>query len=267
MEHDAVVKLLWTGGWDSTYRLLDLLLVRGKPVRPYYIIDSDRRSTGLEIRAMRRIKRMLIETHPETKRLLLPTRFEELHDIKPNKNITESFQELRRAYPLGSQYDWLARFADERGIHDLELCIHVDDKAHKVLEPAVRRIGSTDDNCFVIREGVQDSAEYSVFRFFRFPCFELSKLDMERLSTQAGFRDLMELTWFCHRPRANGTACGCCAPCRFTIEEGLGRRVPLLSRIRYRISPGRVARSVLMRFRATRILIGKVRKEPEHSQG
>ena len=33
------VKLLWTGGWDSTFRLLQLLLLYEKKVQPYYIID------------------------------------------------------------------------------------------------------------------------------------------------------------------------------------------------------------------------------------
>jgi NAD(P)-dependent dehydrogenase (short-subunit alcohol dehydrogenase family) len=36
---------------------------------------------------------------------------------------------------------------------------------------------------------------------------------------------LMDMTWFCHRP-VNGKPCGACAPCVYTIEEGLAWRVP-----------------------------------------
>ena len=32
--------LLWTGGWDSTFRLLSLLLREQREVQPYYILDS-----------------------------------------------------------------------------------------------------------------------------------------------------------------------------------------------------------------------------------
>ena len=34
---DSPRRLLWTGGWDSTYRLLDLLLVQKQHVQPYYV--------------------------------------------------------------------------------------------------------------------------------------------------------------------------------------------------------------------------------------
>src|SRR5688572_33020809 len=35
----APVALLWTGGWDSTFRLLMLLLVERRAVQSYYIVD------------------------------------------------------------------------------------------------------------------------------------------------------------------------------------------------------------------------------------
>ena len=33
------IKLLWTGGFDSTFRILYILVVEKKHVQPYYIID------------------------------------------------------------------------------------------------------------------------------------------------------------------------------------------------------------------------------------
>ena len=68
------VNLLWTGGWDSTFRLLSLSLLHQRPVQPYYIITWDRPSTGAEIQTMCDIKRLLFKKHPETKSLLRPTR-------------------------------------------------------------------------------------------------------------------------------------------------------------------------------------------------
>jgi len=33
------INLFWTGGWDSTFRLIQLVFVNKKTVHPYYIID------------------------------------------------------------------------------------------------------------------------------------------------------------------------------------------------------------------------------------
>ncbi|HYD83353.1 MAG TPA: hypothetical protein VEA63_04860, partial [Opitutus sp.] len=52
----ATVDLLWTGGWDSTYRLLDLVLRKSRTVAPHYVVDPDRSGTIQELRAMRAIR-------------------------------------------------------------------------------------------------------------------------------------------------------------------------------------------------------------------
>jgi hypothetical protein len=54
---------------------------------------------------------------------------------------------------------------------------------------------------------------------------------MHEIARQHGFADVMALTWFCHSPR-NDKPCGVCNPCEYTIEEGLGWRVPWSSKIR-----------------------------------
>jgi hypothetical protein len=37
-------KLLWTSGFDSTYRLIEIILVENKKAQPIYIIDEQRTS-------------------------------------------------------------------------------------------------------------------------------------------------------------------------------------------------------------------------------
>src|SRR5690606_13578695 len=34
------VNLLWTGGWDSTFRLLSLVVQQHRCVQPYYVLDD-----------------------------------------------------------------------------------------------------------------------------------------------------------------------------------------------------------------------------------
>jgi len=65
------IKLFWTWGWDSTFRLLYILVVEKKHVQPYYIIDSPRESTMHELKAMESIRSDVINKFPETKNLML----------------------------------------------------------------------------------------------------------------------------------------------------------------------------------------------------
>lgn len=49
---------------------------------------------------------------------------------------------------------------------------------------------------------------------------------MLKIAEKHGFDDIMEETWFCHTPTKDGKPCGMCNPCKYTREEGLGRRGP-----------------------------------------
>ena len=66
------VHLAWTAGWDSTFRLLQLLLIEKRPVQPHYIVRPEE-STGQEIDAMHRIRRRLLSDYPEAREGLKPT--------------------------------------------------------------------------------------------------------------------------------------------------------------------------------------------------
>ena len=52
---NAEVMLLWTGGWDSTFRLLWLSWIEGRTVQPLYIAEEGRASTAAELSAMKKI--------------------------------------------------------------------------------------------------------------------------------------------------------------------------------------------------------------------
>jgi hypothetical protein len=232
MTADETAYLLWTGGWDSTFRLLDLLLVKGKAVQPYYILESARASTAIEMRIMEEITARLLVKHPRIRGLLQPTRYTAEQDIPPDQEVTKSYERIREKNYIGDQYDWLARFAQGAGVEGLEMSIHREDKAHKAIEGLVIQSGPQDDRFYVIDPKLRGSDEYTLFGRFRFPVFFMSKVEMEVISRDKGFHDLMELTWFCHNPRPDGTPCGVCNPCMYTIEEGLGRRLPFASRVR-----------------------------------
>ena len=229
---NTIATLLWTGGWDSTYRLLNLLMVQHKVVQPYYVIDATRYSVGAEIRARDKIKKSIFALKPETEELLLPTVYHELTDILPRPDLSKKYWNLRKKYFMGEQYEWLARFTEQFNLRDLEMAIHLDDKVHSVLESNVEPVSENDGDSYRLKDGM-DNDDYAIFKNFKFPLFNWTKLEMERDADARGFGHIMEETWFCHQPHKKDTPCGICAPCSYTIEEGMKRRIPAQGRIKY----------------------------------
>ena len=243
---DAPVRLLWTGGWDSTFQLLRLLLEQHAPVEPYYLLRDRRTSTTHELAAMERIREALAERHPFTRALLLPTQFRDVAALDRDAAIAGAYTRTMQRTFIGRQYEWLAWFCTQEGIDEIQLCIHRDDKAHAALEPYVaeRREAGIRAHRFVAP--AEDAADlHALFRHFAFPLFEVSKQEMASEAQARGWQDFMEMTWFCHNPLHNGRPCGCCNPCLYTIEEGLAHRLPRASRVR-----SAVFRTCLLPFKA-----------------
>ena len=82
------VHLFWTGGWDSTFRLLELLLTQQRVVQTYYVIDPGRRSTPQELEAMEKIQASIREVSPEAHRRLRPPIHIPLSEIATDEEIT-----------------------------------------------------------------------------------------------------------------------------------------------------------------------------------
>jgi hypothetical protein len=215
------VDVLWTAGWDSTFRVADLLLRHRCTVQPWYVLDSWRRSTPVEIRTQAAIRAALSDMDAAMADQLLPTRFVRIEDIPADAVIAAQFQSLLGKSFLGSQYNWLARLAKSEEVM-LELSIHRDDRAHGFLCDDVEL---TEDGVYRLVDTPSDPA-LEVFRRFRFPLFDSTKLEMERAAKASGFSAIMEMTWFCFNPLPGGKPCGHCNPCKYTQAEGLGRRVP-----------------------------------------
>lgn len=199
----ALHDILWTAGWDSTFRILDLLLIQHATVRPWYVVDPGRGGSGMEIKTMEAIRAELALQNPEAVQRLLPVEFRSRADIARDPELESTYLKLCAKGHLGGQYVWLASLARQENLANLELCVHIDDQYVKFL----------------------DDPDFSAFQIFSLPILQVSKLDMQDYAQKHGFSDLMELTWFCHEPK-RGRPCGLCNPCRYTREEGMGRRVP-----------------------------------------
>ncbi|VAX25456.1 hypothetical protein MNBD_IGNAVI01-449 [hydrothermal vent metagenome] len=228
------VNLFWTGGWDSTFQLLKLLLVYRLPVTPYYIIDPERRSTGREIKVMKDIKVTILNKYPETKELLYPTKYFSMTDIAPDLEISNAFNAIKKEKHIGNQYNWLARFCKEQHISDVQVSLELhptQDTRHFDVEPMLMESSVGEQTILHIDPKFKDTDEYTLFRYFSFPVIRTTKLQMSEFANEKGWKEIMGMTWFCHTPTHNNKPCGKCIPCRRAIEEGMGWRIPLDRRI------------------------------------
>jgi hypothetical protein len=229
------VHLLWTGGWDSTFQLLRLLKVERRAVQPHYLADPGRRGSEAERAAMQRIRERLIAGDPRTHDLLAPVREVGVAAVPPDAAISQAFAAVRGRCFIGTQYDWLARHCAAQGIDGMQLCIHRDDRAHAAIESMVVPCAPESPDGWRIDPARAGSPESTLFRRLRFPLLQWTKLEMAQESKAQGWHDVMEMTWFCHRPRRGMVPCGVCAACRYTLQEGLGWRIPWSRRVLGRI--------------------------------
>ena len=237
----TAVNLLWTGGLDSTFRLLEALLIEKRVVKPYYMLDTARFSLRNEIKAMSKIKNLLFEKHPFTKELLMPIEYVDVDDIKTDQTIQKAFKELSSIRHLGIQYRWLAEFCVEHGIKDLELGIIRKGEASdhgealsESLDPFIEPIDS-DEKVYKINtektkaDGSQKAMLYEkVFENYHLPIITYSKKDMVEMAKKNGWMDFVGLTWYCHRPRKFKYPCGKCNPCKTAKQEGVAKKTPLI---------------------------------------
>lgn len=229
------VNILWTGGFDSSYRMVQLSQHEVN-VQPYYLTDN-RRSEQNELKAIAAITED-IEKRPDTKCKILPLIKFKVSDIEPDKAITEAYERLLATISIGPQYDWLARYA--KSVQGLELCLEKSkiSKAYNCImqNGDIKKISNGNIAYAIIDEKESSPDLVKVFGGFHFPLplFEKTKIEILEEYKILGFGETINKTWFCHRP-INNEPCGWCNPCKSVIEEGLPFRIPPKGLKRYKI--------------------------------
>jgi hypothetical protein len=207
--------LLWTSGFDSTFRLLEILRKTGETIQPLYVIDLQRKSAMLEMRRMALLRSEIIETIAEPERLR-PTQIFLRDDFPIEDEIGSAYRELKAKTHIGSQYEWLAQVARDLGFSDggLEMCM----PRH---EPPSGLQNAIFDDPHGAEPGLKPGAAHTLFRSFAFPTLRRTKADMQALGAEMGVSHILEQTWFCHDP-VGDRPCGHCNPCRIAKAERKG---------------------------------------------
>ena len=89
------IKIFWTGGLDSTFRLVQLLFTTKHIVEPHYIVRHED-STGIEIDTMIQIRRALTRKYPEVRSRFLPTVYVNEAYIPEFEDVKEEIEELKK---------------------------------------------------------------------------------------------------------------------------------------------------------------------------
>ena len=234
-----IINVLWTGGWDSTFRILQLS-DKEVIIQPLYLIDENRVSTKLELETIESLTAEILRLET-TKCTINQLIIEFVSDVEPDSDITKSYNKIRKEYKsvsgrkLGDQYEWLARFSKK--IKNIELGIEKSELITGIAaifgELKKNRNEVTGEYITVNKEKSSQDLIH-VFGNFHFPLLNISKLEMKQIAEERGFIDIMNKTWFCHNP-INELPCGKCVPCMQVFAEGLGYRLGKKVLFKYRI--------------------------------
>lgn len=208
------VDVLWTGGWDSTFRVIQLLS-QGDDVRPHYICDPGRASTPMEISAINRIADSL-KNKSKLNGKLFPVTIVEFSDFEKYSDIEAAYLDVMKMHYIGEQYKWIADYCRFNKVESIDI--------------------SVQNNPFIKKNHARNDYPFSViFKGLKFPLITYSKQDMKNWCIENGLLEVLEESWFCHSPTRTGKPCGVCSPCIVVSEEGMGYRLPVSAKIRYHL--------------------------------
>lgn len=213
-ETSRPTNLLWTAGWDSTYRLLDLVVHEERPVQPWYLMSlMGRISDKYEIRAMEKIRAALRDANPEAAKRILPTRWVRGLDIELDPVIAAEMAEIKSRRHIGEQFGMLASFAKQERI-TIELAAEKGCTFEKIFEGF--SLGE------ISNLAAEERPVPELIRYFQFPIATLTREDMRKNAIDRGFIQFMGQVWTCHSP-VFGRPCGYCRPCVYARNLGIGQ--------------------------------------------
>lgn len=211
--------LYWTGGYDSTFRLLQLVLIEKKCVAPIYLnfdgldgINIRRQNVKFEIETMDKI---INEIHRlGYGYLVMPIRIVTKVKLKPDvlaaTTIMAQNKQVRRAV---SQYAHMIQYSLDKNII-IEEC--AEKSNHSTSYNMVSRYLNKDK--MINLEKTQGTPLFIV-RNLRFPIIDLTKKDMLKISKTHKFDYILKWTKSCWWPDTKGQPCGKCLMCKTRADE------------------------------------------------
>lgn len=218
---NKVKHVLWTGGWDSTFRIIELFK-RGIILQPLYVIDPSRGSTEKEIETIELLSELINERFKDSNGKILPVKLIHKKEIPKNLYFKLMYKLIKKRQSIGTQYKWLAYLSKQ--YKGLEIGFHKKDRG-RLLNPSELReiVDETNGKNWIVDPKKTSFTKAQLFKNFRFPLVYISKPEMKDYAEENGFLDIMLKTWFCHR--STDKPCGECAPCKQYVINDFGFRL------------------------------------------
>lgn len=227
---NRIVHIFWTGGLDSTYRMVELSR-KECVIQPHYIITS-RKSVDQELRAMAKIL-SLLQSDKRTIAKIQPLALFSKGDLVDYLDIQSAYDYLHENKDFKSgQYRLLARYARQKKLK-LEMGIQFSGNGSvvKVIDESV--LVDCPDNSDVMMidpvKGSHEWASFTLFQDFLFPKSLYHKTKIEEIEElkQLDYNKVLKSVWSCFSP-VLGMPCGHCFACKSSMQESAGMMVPFV---------------------------------------
>lgn len=225
------VNIFWTGGWDSTFRVMELLTATSRPIQPHYVIDPRRASSALELSTIQHLTRHFEASgYAEQGRIREPIVYRR-ENIPLEPEIDEAFLVITRQHRLGNQYRWLAMLVKAEGLDGIELSVEKG-SLYPIVAPSLVPVAQ--DTIPAYRIAPDSGAVAVLLGQFSFPLIERNDAQLRREAAEQGWEGVLAGTCFCHSPVWGQHPCGTCRPCILMLErKGEGGRLGWIGKTRY----------------------------------
>ena len=246
MDH-RIVHILWTGGLDSTYRVVELSK-QECVIQPHYLI-TNRSNVENELRAISEITAIL-NSDKRTIAEIRPVETYSKYDLEEYADIQSAWDLLHELKGFNSQqYPLLARYARLKGLKlEMGIQFSANGSVAEVVDESFLVDCSDHDDVMMIdpEKGSHEWASYTLFKDFLFPkslYHKTKKEEIEELKN-LGYDNVLKKVWTCFHP-VFGMPCGHCFACKSAMKEGAGMMVPRVGYILggLRLYCGKILRS------------------------
>lgn len=216
------INVFWTGGLDSTYRILELSTIPDIEIQPYYIKFKERHSAFKELFAINKITD-IIRNLPNYNGHLLNIKVYNTKDFKYYDDIHQSRIDYKKqGHNLGYQYCYcadLCRFFDikcEVSLENERTC-----GGHYALKHFTT-LAEDEFDYYIDKEKTDNKELVNIFENILFPKTVFNKTKREEINYIKSIESkILNYIVFCYKIKFDGKLCGECSPCKSYKKLGL----------------------------------------------
>jgi len=217
--------IFWTGGYDSTFRILQATIVENRIVIPIYLsgdIDNyetnkvKRKNKDYELKTIQHIQEILSTQFPEASSNLRP--LITIDNLPITKHVDYNMNKLYKKGVISRsrcQYSSISQLALNMNV---PIEVSIEKNNGRLYTALSKRAKGFKENCKITISSLPpNESEYKIFKNLRFPVIHLSKKDMLVYAQKHSYDHILKQTWSCWYPTKKGNPCEKCLMCKERI--------------------------------------------------